>query len=350
MKSIDIYRIIKKSIYNFFFKLEFKSYINNSENENKIIDKNNYFFVLDLSSFTPNFDITKNLIYLAIKSLYKKIHIVIIPEMKNAHRVLTKEKKIKNSNYFRRINIVYPLINMINDFKPNIYFPSTREEAYRIIENKNITKLTNPFLGTERKFISESILFKFYKKKKFIPRFEPNISNLDFVKKKIKFTHNEKFISISIRGSSYNSEYNSNKDSWKKIARILKKRGFKIVIIREFEEYFENENDEFIYFDQAIFDPQIRLSIYKLCILNLGVCNGPFNSFIFYTNCNFLCFKGHLVKKDDYLRRYGEKNLDIDFQLPFFNKNQKILYFEDTFENIFNEINIFFKNNGLNQL
>ena len=209
MKSIDIYRIIKKSIYNFFFKLEFKSYINNSENKNKIIDKNNYFFVLDLSSFTPNFDITKNLIYLAIKSLYKKIYIVIIPEMENAHSVLTKEKKIKNSNYFRRINIVYPLINMINDFKPNIYFPSTREEAYRIIENKNITKLTNPFLGIERKFISESILFKFYKKKKFIPRFEPNISNLDFVKKKIKFNHNEKFISISIRGSSYNSEYNS---------------------------------------------------------------------------------------------------------------------------------------------
>ena len=66
MKSIDIFRIIKKSIYNFLFKLEFKSYINYSENKNKIIDKNNYFFVLDLSSFTPNFDVTKNLIYLAI--------------------------------------------------------------------------------------------------------------------------------------------------------------------------------------------------------------------------------------------------------------------------------------------
>ena len=124
MKSIDIFRIIKKSIYNFLFKLEFKSYINYSENKNKIIDKNNYFFVLDLSSFTPNFDVTKNLIYLAIKSLYKKIHIVIIPELENVNNLLTKEKKIKNSNYFRRINIVYPLINMIGEFKPNIYFPS----------------------------------------------------------------------------------------------------------------------------------------------------------------------------------------------------------------------------------
>lgn len=350
MKSTDIYRIVKKSIYNFFFKLEFKSYINYIRNENNIIDKNNYFFVLDLSSFTPNFDVTKNIIYLAIKSLYKKIHIVIIPELKNINNVLTKEKKIKNSNYFRRINVVFPLLNMISGFKPNIYFPSSREEAYQIIKNKNITKLTNPFVGIERKFISESVLFKFYNKKKFIPKYEPNTVNLDFVKKKLRFNDNEKFISISIRSSSYNPGYNSNKDSWKKIARLFKKKGFKVIIIREFEEYFENEDDEFIYYDQAMFDPQIRLSIYKLCILNLGVCNGPFNSFIFYSNCNFLCFNGHLIKEDDYLRRYGERNLDIEFQLPFFNKNQKIIYFEDSYENIFKEVNVFLKNNGLDQL
>ena len=351
MKSIDIYRIIKKTIYNFLFRLEFKSYINyKKEPKNSIIDKKNYFFVLDLSSFTPNFDFTKNIIFLAIKSLYKKVHIIIMPELDNVNNLLVKEKKINDPNYFRRINIVYPLINMIPNFKPNIYFPSTREEAYDLLKNKNVTKLTNPFKSIERNFIRESIFFRFYKKKNFLPKYEPNLTTLDLVKKKIKYKESDKIVSISLRNSSYNKENNSNKESWKKISKLLKKEGFKIIIIREFEDFFENENDEFIYYDHAIFDPQIRLSIYKLSFLNLGVCNGPFNSFIFYSNCSFLCFKGDLIKKEDYLRRYGQKDLNIDYQLPFFSKNQKILYVEDSFENILKEVNIFLKDNEFSEL
>ena len=61
------------------------------------------FFVLDLSSFTPNFDVTKNLIYLAIKSLYKKIHIVIIPELENVNNLLTKEKKLKTQTILEEL-------------------------------------------------------------------------------------------------------------------------------------------------------------------------------------------------------------------------------------------------------
>ena len=138
-----------------------------------------------MSSFTPNFDFTKNIIFLAIKSLYKKVHIIIMPELDNVNNLLVKEKKINDPNYFRRINIVYPLINMIPNFKPNIYFPSTREEAYDLLKNKNVTKLTNPFKSIERNFIRESIFFRFYKKKNFLPKYEPNLTTLDLVKKKL---------------------------------------------------------------------------------------------------------------------------------------------------------------------
>ena len=56
--------------------------------------------------------------------------------MENIDLVLQKEEYINDPNYFRRINIVYPLIFMIKNFVPNLYFPSSRDEAYRLIKNK----------------------------------------------------------------------------------------------------------------------------------------------------------------------------------------------------------------------
>lgn len=336
---MNILKILKKTVYNFLFQLEFNSYIKKSKDNKYLIEKNEFFFVLDLSSFIPNFDITKNLIYLAIKSKYKSVHIVIIPELENASKLFQKEKKIEDPNYFRRINIVYPLINMVDGFSPNIYFPGSRDEAYDLIKNKKISKLTNPFKDIERKFIKESILFRYFKKKNFIPKYKANLTNLAFVKQKIKYDLNEKYISISLRNSSNNKDQNSNNEEWIKVAKYLKNNGYKVIIIRDFEDYFEPTNQDFLFYDQALFDPQIRMAIYSLCVLNLGVSNGPFSSFIFYSDCNFLCFKGHLMKDSDYVRRYGVNDLAIDFQLPFFSEKQKIIYSDDTYENIINQTN-----------
>ena len=241
MKLINIFKILKKTIYNFFFNLEFKSYIKLSKKNKFQIEKDKYFFVLDLSSFTPNFDITKNLIFLAIKSKYKSVHIVIIPELENSSRLLVKEKKIEDPNYFRRINIVYPLIKMVENFNPNIYFPSSRDEAYNLIKNKNIAKLNNPFKSIERKFIKESVLFRYFKKKHFIPKYKTNLTNLALVKKKIGHDLNKKYISISLRNSSYNKHLNSNIREWMKVAEHLKQEGYNIIFIGDFEDYHEEK-------------------------------------------------------------------------------------------------------------
>ena len=91
---MNIIKILKKTVHNFFFQLEFNSYIKKSKDNKFLIEKKEFFFVLDLSSFIPNFDVTKNLIYLAIKSKYKSVHIVIIPELENASKIFQKEKKI----------------------------------------------------------------------------------------------------------------------------------------------------------------------------------------------------------------------------------------------------------------
>jgi len=339
--------IIKKKIFNWLVKLEFFNYFNKDYYNKLKPNKENYFFILDLSSFTPNFDVAKNLIYLAIKAKFKSIHIFVIPEMENVDLVLKKEEYINDPNYFRRINIVYPLIFMIRNFTPNLYFPTSRNEAYKLIKNKNISKLSNPFKGLDRKFIKEEIFFRFYKKKKYIPKFQANETSINFFKNKIKYDKTKKFISITLRKSTFNKQYNSNENSWLKIAKLLKNSGYQVILIRDFEQYFEEHNKDFSYYDEAIFDPQIRLSIYELCELNLGVSNGPFNSFIFFSNCNFICFKGNAIKETDYFRRYGVRDKNINFQLPFFTNKQKIVYEEDHYETIKKEINNYFKNNNL---
>ena len=45
------------------------------------------------------------------------------------------------------------------------------------------------------------------------------------------------------------------------------------------------------------------------------------------------------MKDSDYVRRYGVNDLAIDFQLPFFSEKQKIIYSDDTYENIINQTN-----------
>ena len=67
---IKILKLLWMYINLFFRALEFKFYFFN-KNSNK--NKNIFFFVLDHSSFTSNYDITRYIIYLAIKSKYKKV-------------------------------------------------------------------------------------------------------------------------------------------------------------------------------------------------------------------------------------------------------------------------------------
>ena len=94
---MNIIKILKKTVHNFFFQLEFNSYIKKSKDNKFLIEKKEFFFVLDLSSFIPNFDVTKNLIYLAIKSKYKSVHIVIIPELENATNKESRKELMKSN-------------------------------------------------------------------------------------------------------------------------------------------------------------------------------------------------------------------------------------------------------------
>jgi hypothetical protein len=338
-------RVLQKYIYNFFLQLEFKANINKYHiKENS---KNNYFFVLDLSSFYANFDILRYLIYLAIKSKYKLVNIVIIPELETLGKIIGKEKNFSSGNYFRQINIVYPLMNMIEDFNPNIFFAKSREEAYKFIGDSKVRYLSNPYKSTKRNSIFEKLLFRFYTKKNYVPKLKVNLHSLNLVKKILNTNESKKIITITIKNTSYKPLENSNYEAWERVAKKLISEGFRVIFIRDFEDYIYDKKYEpsFHYFDHAIIDPQIRLAIYKLSYLNLGVCGGPFNSFIFFSDCNFLCFKSEILKELDYVRRFGFKDISKDFQFPFFNNNQKIIYKDDNYKNIIEELNFFFKKN-----
>jgi hypothetical protein len=345
---IKFIKVLKKYIYNFFLQVEFSTYINKSQNKKK--NFNTFFFVLDLSTFYANFDVLRYLIYCAIKSKYKLVNIVIIPELEILGKITSKENLFSAGNYFRQINIVYPLMNMIEDFKPNIFFAKSREDAYKFIGSSNVRYLTNPHKSTQRNLIFEKLLFRFFNKKKYIPKLKANLNNLDFIKKKLNLNENEKLITITIKNTSYKISENSNLDAWQKVASKLISFGFRVIFIRDFEDYIHNReyNSSNYYFDHAIIDPQIRLAIYELSYVNLGVCGGPFNSFIFFSDSSFLCFKSEIIKKLDYVRRFGFKDTSKNFQFPFFNSKQKIIYKEDNYKDIIDELNIFFKENNEN--
>ena len=336
---------------NFFLRfLEFKFYY---LNKNTKVRKNNFYFVLDHSSFTSNYDITRYIIYLGIKSKYKNVKILIIPPLKLFDATYNKEKNIEFINYFRSINIVYPIFHLVKNFNPEIIFFNSREEAYNYLGSNDSKLLTNFKKSLERKLIFEKLIFKYYNKHKNIPKLEAHKVHKDVIEKKFsKYIKNKQLVTITLKHSSYYSDENSNLEAWNKISKIFEKNNFKVVVIRDFEQVISSQNSDFNdleknSFDLAVTDPNLRLALYEKSILNLGVSMGPFNSFIFFSKANFLCFKTKNLKKLDYKRRYGVYDQKINFQFPFFSIRQKIVYKEDNFQSICEEIKVFFENNNI---
>ncbi len=314
--------------------------------------KNDIYAFLDLNNFRSTFDVVGFLLYCKIKSLKKKLTIIIFRNIPNEVSINpAKEKDFigsHDSTKIREDNIVKVCLDIIEDFNPKIIFISDRNEAndylslspeYKIPPNAQIDKI----IDWDKYYI---YINKFYLKYNTRPSLKApshynNLVKLFIKKNEIK----KKIITITLRDSSYFPLRNSTIDNWKKVYRYLEENDYYPIILDDMENISidskKNELMGYNTYNFANIDQRLRLALYEEAFLNLSVNHGPSQLLIYSKYCNFLIFK-HYVNDETSpasLERIEKiTGLKKNEQYPFFNNKQKLVWnINDDYELIIDE-------------
>jgi hypothetical protein len=106
----------------------------------------------------------------------------------------------------------------------------------------------------------------------------------------------KKIITISLRTSSQQKERNSDLDAWFKVYIWLINQGYEVYVIPDFEDVMESKNYakyEWKILMPVVFDLNLRMAIYSISDLNLGVLNGVLVP-LFHSKYPYLIFKPNI--------------------------------------------------------
>ncbi len=146
-------------------------------------------------------------------------------------------------------------------------------------------------------------------------------------------------VTITIRESKIKPLRNSRIGEWVKVAEWLKSEGLDPLFIPDTDNLQGHEG-----FDscvEAALNPDVRMAIYSKAYLNLGIGNGPMGLCI-YQKYPYLIFRfqneGFKEQSREFLTANG---LPPGSQFPWANNNQRVVWEDDTAENIIKQIELY---------
>ena len=143
-----------------------------------------------------------------------------------------------------------------------------------------------------------------------------------------------KLITITLRECSYWPMRNSNKQTWQIAAAYLRKKGFKVLFVRDSESCEPYNSGGFIEVNNDICE---NAALYESAHANLFVNNGPAWMATFLKNANVTIFKmisvGAPASSPDFFNQCG---LPVGSQIG--KEGHRIIWKDDTVENILEEI------------
>lgn len=137
---------------------------------------------------------------------------------------------------------------------------------------------------------------------------------------------------ITLREADYWPQRNSNLSEWVRFAETLDRR---VIFVRDTAKASE-EIDGFEICQQASVDLHKRLALYRMARMNFFVTNGPAGLAHYSTDIPYLNFykdaPGYHCYDPVWLEQYV--GIPPGGQLPWATKSQRLVYANDTFENI----------------
>ncbi len=149
-------------------------------------------------------------------------------------------------------------------------------------------------------------------------------------------TGNRKLIIITLRESSYQALRNSDLKSWCLFADRLNHNKFLPVFIRDADTAFSplpSELKNRVFFNEAIWNLDMRAALYEQSYLNMFVNNGPATMCAFIRNSRFLIFK--MITPDcgsTSKAFFLSSGIKIGSQLKHFTPFQKWMWKDDYYD------------------
>lgn len=150
-------------------------------------------------------------------------------------------------------------------------------------------------------------------------------------------------VTITIRASKFNTELNSDLNAWAKFAAYVQNRGYKVVVIPDFEDLFTHKKI-YEYFPRDIiheascYSLLVRAKMYETSVHNFGVSSGVMSILWYSKNSYSLWLKTRDNIKTSTPRFLNDFHGIVEGGKPLFSMgNQHWLWQEDTVDNLINQ-------------
>lgn len=301
---------------------------------------------LDLKNFRGTYDIIGFLIYTKIicDSENKKCNLILFRNhhtSRNGYIVNPgKEKNFLENGVvdFRNDFITHQLLNLVENFKPNIYLFDEMHEAERFFDEGNILIPSNAKIDKLIDWDDYYIKINdYYRQNKKVPSLKCPEYIKEFLLKYLKLSENtigKGIITITLRNSSYAKVRNSNNGEWAKFYEWVEKKGYYPIFVNDTEK-IDNLNNivikekKYNCLNIASLNCNIRLALYEIAYLNTGVACGPTLCLVFSKYNRYLLFKTFVEDEESNasLKNFEKINgFSFGKQWPFAKRSQKIVW------------------------
>lgn len=332
----DIAKVIKKEC-----KIKF-CYIHPLFGQQPVCEEKNFYAIYDLEVAPPTFDILAFLCMAEIQRVVtdcQSLHIVIISPKHDRYGS-------KHIVQWRIRNLLVPLCWLMPSCK-GVTVTESRSDVQSILivckKNKFPQDycVENPTKCYNYASLSEMATFE-----KLFPALEsPEMGNeliVDWIKK--NFLTGKKIISITLRGYSLDEARNSNVNEWIKFAKTLDTDIYEPIFICDtFSSFHPIPKclDEFIIFNEAPWNIELRMAFYENCFLNMFVGSGPAMLCVLNKLTRYLIFfnlecEDVLVTTKEHVENEA---ISVGSQFENSSPTRKVIWKEDKYENIVNSFN-----------
>jgi hypothetical protein len=271
--------------------------------------------------------------------LGKEPHIIFAPGFskegfQKPHKKAYNAEEMK----FRLNHILFPLCYSLG---LGFTYCRTRKHAEKIYYSSEDTffpyeyEVDNPPVKLDRSCSLCHILEQHNKHKLFFPK--PTQFAVDLIKKEFPYPP----VVITLREAPYGQGRNSNLEEWDKFAAYVEDSN-NVVFVRDTSkcnDVFVSSATDNLFFMETIplasIDLDVRLALYKYAKINFTVGGGPIVLCHYSTDVPYRTFKLHSNQHGSSHEKFLESmGFPIGSQFPWHTENQKIIWEDDTFENL----------------
>jgi hypothetical protein len=309
----------------------------------KVTEEEILYAVYDLSINLPCFDVTNFVILAELerkKRYLKHICFIILPNSSSSDTYIGANQFHEKEDYEWRIDhIIKPVMRGISSCLSIIELPY-REKIKQILNTDSHVYPQEVINGQANEKSSTLHLKPLKESGHDLALLTPPRNAVKIIENFLqKLSKGQKLLTVTLREYQEQTVRNNDFTSWAKFLSELDKNEFYPVIIRD--SYLSTSPipkalEEYLTFAEASSDYLVRLALYKVAYINMGVSTGPTYTISFIKNAKSLIF--HPLNEDNpasssMTAKKSGLTIGKDY---FFNDNkfQKTVWKPDSYENI----------------